>query len=99
MANGPKRYVPKRPPTPHSKGLGRMPMLPIRLDAGLLLALKDRARYETLHWRLEHGGRGRVISPADIARRVLAEYFKNVSPLPDDAIGAAVRATEAAKTD
>lgn len=57
----------------------------------MLVALKQRARYETMHWRIEHGGHGKVISPADIVRRLIADYQSKVSPLPNDAIGNMLR--------
>jgi len=66
-------------------------MLPVKMPPEHLSGLKNRARYETTHWRLEHSGRGHVVSPADIVRRLIAEYFANTSPLPDDAIGALVK--------
>jgi hypothetical protein len=56
--------------------------------------LRNRARYDTMHYRLEHKGKGPVVSPGDIVRRLVDEYFERVSALPDDAVGAAVRATE-----
>ena len=87
-----KQRGPKRPEFPNTKGLRGFPMLPVKMHPALFLALNDRARYDTLHWRLEHDGQGRVISPQDIVRRLIVEYFKNVSPVPDDAIGAVVRA-------
>jgi hypothetical protein len=80
--------------TPHSKGL-RTPAMPIRFaDPAKWEMLKDRARYETMHYRLEHKGKGKVISPADIVRRLIDDYLAKVSPIPDDAIGAALRATK-----
>lgn len=85
--------MPQRPPRPNDKGLQEFPMLPVKMPPQHLVGLKDRARYETTHWRLEHSGRGHVVSPADIVRRLIAEYFANTSPLPDDAVGAIVRST------
>lgn len=85
---------PQRPPTPNSKGLTNAVDLNVKFPPQQLRNLRDRARYETMHWRLEHRGRGHVISPADIVRRVVAEYFDRVSAMPDDAIAAALRATE-----
>lgn len=82
---------PNRPERPNYKGLMTFPMLPVRMPPEHLRGLKDRARYETMHWRLEHRGQGHAVSAADIVRRLIAEYFTNTSPLPDDPIGAAVR--------
>jgi hypothetical protein len=87
-----KRHGPQRPLRPNDKGLGGMPVLPLKLPRTVLDALRQRARYDTVHWRLEHGGQGHVVSAGDVARRILADYFERVSPLPDDAIGATVRA-------
>ena len=88
-----KRKPPQRPPTPNTKGLIGMPTLFLKLRPDRIRDLQLRARYETLHWRVEHHGKGHVISSQDIARRLIDEFFENVSPLPADAIGNAIRST------
>lgn len=87
-----RRHGPQRPWKPNSKGLAGAPVL--QLPCPLLPELKSRAAYETLHYRIEHKGRGPVISPGDIVRRLIEKYFKEVSALPDDAIGAMLRKTK-----
>jgi hypothetical protein len=92
MRNTTKRRPPKRPKTPHNKGLadGARFDLVFRRDA--LQNLRARARYETVHYRLEHNGKGHVTTPGDIIRRLVDEYFEKVSPMPDDEIAVAMRA-------
>lgn len=86
-----RSVLPQRPERPNDKGLMTLPMLPIRLQPEMLENVKLRALYDTAHYRVEHGGQGRVVSPADVARRILKEYFEKNSPCPDDPIGEAVR--------
>lgn|ERR1035437_568272 len=92
MARRATKKGPPRPARPNDKGMSDWPSLLLMLHPEKLQALRDRAKYETMHWRLEHGGHGRAFSPGDVARSIINEYFENVSPLPEDEIGAAVRA-------
>lgn len=87
-----KRNPPKRPHAPNTKGLEDAEDMEIKLPRSLKAALRNRAAYETMKARLQGGGRGRSVSAGDIARRAVGHYFTRVSALPDDTIGAAVRA-------
>ena len=85
------RRGPKRPSAPNSKGLGDTVTLPVKLSRPRLKDLRRRAQYETLRWRLEHGGKGRVISAQDIVRRQIDNLFRTAPAVPDDAIGRMVK--------
>lgn len=90
-----KRIPPKRPPSPNSKGLDLAETLHVKLLPATLAQLKTRARYETVRWRVENGGKGRAISPQDVVRRVIEDYFRVVRATPDDAVGRALKRLKA----
>jgi hypothetical protein len=62
----------------------------VKFERVALERLRLRAEYETVRWRLAHGGRGRAISAQDILRRMV-DQLDHSSPLPKDAVSAYVR--------
>ena len=86
-----KPRAPKRPHAPNDKHQEGFQILLLRLPPATLANLRKRARYDTLHFRLEHDGKGPTVSVPDVARRIFDEYFAQTSALPDDAIGASLR--------
>jgi hypothetical protein len=85
-----RRRGPIRPEAPNSKGLRDPVTLPVKFEKAALVRLRTRAEYETVRWRLAHGGRGREISAQDIVRR-LVDQLDATSPLPKDAVSAYLR--------
>lgn len=84
--------APKRPQRPNSKGLHGGQTIEVKFRPDALRDLRQRARYETTRYRLAHDGKGHIITPHDIIRRIVDEYFEKVSALPADGVGSALRA-------
>lgn len=88
----PAQRPPRRPARPNFKGLGPGAMtLPVKFTPETFRQLRQRASYETMRWRLEHGGKGYEISAQDIVRRLVSQFFRREAAIPDDAVGRAVR--------
>lgn len=85
---------PQRPHAPNAKGLSDGVTKEVKFRKDAFKSLHDRARYETLRYRIQHGGKGHVVTWSDIVRRLVDDYFEKVSALPADAVGKALRALD-----